>query len=752
MEQLQSTDAEIFRAATEALAQVLAAEPEHGLALLGTGIACARRQEWDAALEYFERAIAADPKLAPAHSNLGNLHRLAGRRKEAVAAYRQAIRLQPGLPDAHYNLSVLLGDEGLMKEAEESVRRALLFRPNYPEAHNNLGHLLLKSGKVEQALSHFRQALVWNPELVPARSNLIMALYRLGRSVEAQAEVDRLLAEHPDDLQVLRVQAAGLAQQGRLDDAEAINLKLMELQPDAADVQLNLGEVLLARDDYEGALACYRELLAKRNLPPAIAVGAMANVMLAQGNYSTARELYQQALMLDARLPPLILGLARTLLESGELRHGLETLRRVVQLMPSAADIHSSLLHFLRFDPTCTRLEWRAELARWSEQHARHGQERQAPARPKKEGEPLRLGFLAGDLERGPEAVAFVALIRELDPALTEVFIYHAARAGTVALDLQARATHWRPVAALGTADLAEQIRQDAIDVMVDLIGHGLGSRLQALSERSAPAQASWLGSFAPTGLPTMDARFSDAQLDPEGGTLTTEAGGETVVRLPAPISWRAPDQAPEVGARPAGSAFRFGVVSPLLHINAVVLDAWGEILRTLPESRLVWFSDTDKADEATRQHLTRLLLLREVEASRVEVLPKLDGVEHLAAIGGLDLVLDTFPQPLGLAALDCLWMGVPVLTLAGAESWQRVTLSVLAQAAMEDWATSTREAYVARAIAAVEQREELARLRTALRARLEAAPIMDASGFARAFEAAVAELWASALERAQGS
>lgn len=730
--QLHSAQEGIATNARALLSQLVVEQPANPVAQLGWGIALVQQGQLDMAQTHFEKAAAIDAKFGPAWSSLGNIHKLQGRLKQAREMYEKAIAVQPSLADAHFLLSQVDEAEGDYEAAEKAIRRALLFNPSYPEAHNNLGRLLINAGKVAQAVSHFRQALGANPGLRQARDNLIMALYRLGRSTEAQAEVDQLLAANPDDVHVLRVQAAGLAQQGRLDDAEAINRKLLALQPDAPDLQWNLGEALLQRDDYEGALACYRELLSKRNIQPGLAIGAMANVMFAQGHYSEARNLYQQALGVETRHPRLLLGLARALLAIGETRQGLETLKHAITVQPKAADVHSQYLLALRLDPAYTEAMRADEAQRWLQAHA-SGIAQPLPKRQRKADNALRVGLLVGDLEKGSTSKALGALVPTLDPQQVTLFVYHATHAGKAARTLQEKVPHWRPVAGLGDTDLAQQMREDGLDVVLDMIGHGPGGRLAALATRVAPVQWGWMGDASPASAAILDGML--------GNSPQPEAPDTTAIHLTAPFPWTLPENAPDVPPLPLleqGYA-TFGVLAPLAHIQATTLDAWGHLLQALPQARLLILTQTAKADEATRMRIQRLLLLRDVEPDRVEILPRQDAAQTWQAMARMDAVLDTFPAPMAPdVVLNCLWMGLPVVTLAGQEPWQQSTSNLLAQAQLQECAVGNVEKYVQQAMELLASPKTLSALRSALRQRLKAAPCMDATAFAREFTAAL--------------
>ncbi|MBS4096566.1 MAG: tetratricopeptide repeat protein [Sulfuricella sp.] len=744
--QLQNPDPEVIKAATQALETAVALEPNNPLALHGLGIAYAQKQKYEEAFELFERATVIDPKFAPPFANLGNLHRLAGRNVEALKAYRHALTLQPSLADAHYNISILLEQEGKADEAQESLKRALLFRPTYSEAHNNLGNILLKNGKTEEAISHFRQALVWNSELKQARTNLIIALYRVGRCADAQSEVDKALAQSPGDATILRTQAAGLAYQGLLEDARKVNLQILELEPDAADVQLNMGELALARDDYEGALACYRALLARKNVHPALCVSAMAYVMLAQGNLSEARDMFQQGLMLDERLPTLTIGLGKTLLEAGDIALAIQTLRHATEILPGAAEIHSLLIHALHLSPPLSSDERNAEMQRWVERHSKKetvAANSNKPASTKRlnKTSPLRLGFLVGDADAPMAAGCLEALFSHLDTARIDAHVYHTGgKVGDQTKRLKELVSHWYVVAPLSASDLAERIHEDGIEILIDTTGHHLGNRLVVFAKRAAPVQVTWLGDFSNTGLPEMDYRLTDAVMTPQEDAA---AASERPIYLPVAACYTPNQELPTPSPLPARTAgnITFGAPSRLGYINAPLLDTWAEILTLVPGSRLVIFSNLAMADEASFERLKKLFLLREIEPERLEILPRLDQEAYGKALASLDLVLDSFPFPLGLRALDCLWMGVPVLTLAGADPYQRATLTCLAPAGLSEWGAESKEEYIAKAVAFAGDLDNLERIRCSLRDTLLNSPLLDTQAFAQSFTSALEKL-----------
>lgn len=744
--QLQTGSVETRAQAAARLQTLTEEHPNNGPVRMGVGIAFALQGHLIDAGKHFEKAVLLDPKLAPAWSNLGNIHKLRGQLKEASKAYRKAIDLQPDLADAHYNLALVLEAEGKDTEAVASLHRALLFRPSYPEVHNNLGHMMLKSGKVEQAISHFRQALVFNPLMRQAQDNLIMGLYRLGRTAEASAEVVKLLTQHPDDPRVLRVQAAGLAQMGNLGEAEAINRKLMALEPDAVDLQLNMGQVLMQKQDYAGAMACYQALLDKGNAPPAVTIGAMGSVMLAQGNPTEARALFQQALMLEPKATSLLANMARALMAAGDIRLGVETLKRAVALQPSSAELHAQLCLALRADTSVNEADGEQEWKRWRKAHAQV--QHHIPFANPEHHPSLRVGLLVGDLEHRIHALALEVLLEKTDPLQVDLHVYHCHPAGPEAARLQKLAPHWKSLTSLGHADCTELIRMDGIQVLVDTMGHGPGGKQVSLSARAAPAQVVW------TCHADIQATWMDAYMGVPMAlnTLVSEAEGTTDAHQPKPLLLPvAAPWTPETHALSSVStdtneeqngkapqALTFGVLAQPGYLHAEALDSLAAILTACPEARLMVQTQIAASDTDSLNRIPRLLTLRDVEPIRVDVLPASEPGMPSKLLTCADLMLDTTPHPMGLDALDFLWQGIPVLSVAGKHHWQTGTSGVLKALECSDWIASDTSTWVDMAVATALAPIDHGAIQEDMRRRIQASAFMDRDAFAQAWTQAV--------------
>lgn len=750
---IQACAAGQFDEALPFLKAVVENHPDHVPALMALGAAHGQLGMLRESKNYFDRVVEADPKSAQAFSNLGNVLKLMNDLPAAVTAYRRAITLQPGLADAHYNLATLLLDIGDLEEAEKSLERALLFRPAYSEAHNNLGDLHMRRGKVEIALSHFRQALVWNQHLPQAQANLVLALYRLGLYEEGEAVVNTALAERPDDTQVLMNQAMGLLAQGRTADAEAIYRGLIERFPEEIGPWVNLGGVLQIQQRYEEAAECYRKAMTLKGVNASLCLASMAGLWLSQDQPAKAIEELKHAVMLESRHAGVLANLGWAMVSGGDAALGVESIRRAVALAPQLPELRSNLIYGVHFDPALTP-EKRFETAR--EWNTCYGDPKDKlpifPLRQFGKGDRLRLGIVSGDLRNHSVATCLEPLFEHLDHDRIELSCYYTSgQQDAVTERLKRHADLWRAVAPLSYFDLAQRIRRDGIDILIDLSWHTGGNRLAAFALKPAPVQASWLGFFATTGLDAIDFRLSDAIMDPPGQTEAWHS--EQLIRMPTALTFRPPADAPAIASLPASRTGKltYASVSKYGRINARVLDAWARVLHAQPDTRLIVFTGIDARDGATLERARRQFAMHELDEDRIDIRPRLPLTDFLAALTTeADVVLDTFPYCGGVGTLYALWMGLPTVTLAGPSSYERTGASVMTHAGLGHWVATEVDAFVAIASHAGEDLSGLTRLRESIRTSLRATPLLDGRQFARSFETALFEMWEVALAAQQ--
>jgi predicted O-linked N-acetylglucosamine transferase (SPINDLY family) len=303
---------------------------------------------------------------------------------------------------------------------------------------------------------------------------------------------------------------------------------------------------------------------------------------------------------------------------------------------------------------------------------------------------------------------------------------------------------HWREVHSENVDKIASQIRQDEIDVLIDLSGYTADNRLEVFALKPAPVQITWLGYPNTTGLSAMDYRITDAWADPAGEEAWHS---ERLLRLPTGfLCYTAPDQAPEVAPLPALKTghITYGSFNNLAKHNDRVIALWSRLLQAQPEARLI-IKNGSLNDVQTAQSLKDRFAQHGIteQLELIGRIPEQNG--HLALYGRIDVALDTFPYNGTTTTCEALWMGIPVMTLEGDRHAGRVGVSLLNQIGHAEWIAPDEDAYIAKAIQIGHDLNALANIRHTLRQDVQHSPLGDSKAFTKAFESALERV---AIER----
>jgi len=453
------------------------------------------------------------------------------------------------------------------------------------------------------------------------------------------------------------------------------------------------------------------------------------------GRYSEAEKVFRRILELDETNPAAWNSLGNLLKEAGKIADALPALEKAARL-GSRTDYYSDWLFALNYSPSLSQKEiFEAHRAA----SARMPDARSASFPPRQPGR-LRVGLVSADFCRHSVSYFLRPLLTQLDRSRLELFCYSdVARPDNTTELLRASVEQWREIHSLGLEQVADLVRRDGIDVLIDLSGHTGGNRLPLFAKRAAPLQLSWLGYPNTTGLETMDFRLVDSLTDPEGSG--DEFHSEQLLRLDGPfvcyegVALARPS--PREGTRP----FTFGCFNYAAKLNEPLLELWAELLERCPGARLL-LKNKALSDATLRDSVLAVFTKRGVEASRIELRPPSPSeLEHLNAYGDMDLALDTDPYNGTTTTCEALWMGVPVLTLAGDRHASRVGRSLLTAAGLGEWIASSRNDYLGKAVAAFKG-ELCPPAREVLRAQLLASPLCDAPRFAERFSSAIIQAW----------
>jgi len=357
----------------------------------------------------------------------------------------------------------------------------------------------------------------------------------------------------------------------------------------------------------------------------------------------------------------------------------------------------------------------------------------------------LKIGYVSPDFKLHPVGKFIAPIIKHHDHQKFEIYCYgEIKKVDEITEEIQSSCDHWRSTLGLTDAEVIEQIKQDQIDILIDLAGHTDDNRLPIFFSKPAPIQASYLGYFATTGIPTIDYWITDHHLHPVD---TEEKTRETIWRLPrCYVAYQPSPEALEVNPLPALSSeyITFGCLNNFSKLNPFLLSLWAKILQALPQSRLILKSHYHNLDDPEEKQSVELFLQEQgFNLEQVELIdsPTL-AEDYFALYHRIDIHLDTFPYNGCTTTCDALWMGVPVLTLAGDRKIQRMGNSLLQAIGLGDWIAHSPEEYVNKAITFAQDLEAIAQLRTSLRERFQKSQLGDIEGLTLALENAYQQMW----------
>ena len=725
----------------EPLLRALArADPPHAPALHLLGVRAYQEGNAAAACDLFAAAVQARPANAGYQSCLGAAYQELGRLDDAVACHRAALDRDPASTLALTNLGVTLMALGQIAEATAAFDQAWRRDPNDAAVACNLAAARQAAGATDEALTLFRAALGLDPRLAQAHNNLGRLLEERGERSEAETRYRRGVELDPRLVQGY-LNLGGLWKcLGRTEHVVRLFRQGVQFCPHAWELHARLADALLTANRAHEALASCRQALALRP-DEAQLHNHLGNACNALGRLDEAVAAYERARQLrqDWSVPRYNLGVA--LQAQGRLAEAQTCFREALRLNPGDAVAHSTYVGSLHYDPRVDGLTLLAEHRRWAEKHApatpaaQHANSRVPDRR-------LRVGYVSPDFRNHAVAFFLEPILAHHDPNQFETFAYAEVPApDDRTARLRDRVANWRDTHGLSDDDLAEQIRADAIDVLVDLGGHLAGNRLLALSRKPAPVQLTYLGYPGTTGLPAFDYRIGDAVTDPPGAEAWHS---EELVRLELPFCCYAPPPLLHLADAPPAEVqgvITFGALHKLEKLNDDVLDVWCELLRDVPGSRLLLARNTLHGDTAAalagrfaaRGIGPERLFLRRVESAHLA---------HLLAYNAVDVALDAFPWSGHTTACEALWMGVPVVTLRGDRTAGRLTASVLETVGLAELIADTPAAYRQVAAALAQDGMRRRHWRQTLRGRLLASPLCDGRAFTRKLEDTYRRLW----------
>jgi predicted O-linked N-acetylglucosamine transferase (SPINDLY family) len=694
------------------------------------------------ALACYREAERLNPADAQSAFLSGRLLLLQGNFETAAAAFREALQARPDYAEAHNNLGVVLYEQGQLSEATDCYRAALRLQPAYAHAHNNLGNVQLSQGQLHQAEASFRQALRIDPDYAEAHNNLGTALKDQDRFEEAEQSLREALRLQPAFAGALSNLGGVLLSQRKPEEAVNAYREALRLQPGLGEAHASLAMVLGDREQLAQALAYYEQQL-RRNPHSPQAHNRLGWALLSRFRFEEAKRQFEAALEERPDFAEAHANLGHNFVYLGDLEKALESFRKALSLKPSSV-FHSIYAFHLNYSPDHDPAEVAAEYRQWANQYILPITAMPTFGNFPESQRKLKLGYVSPDFRRHSVAFFIEPVICNHDRSQVEVYCYsNVVTADDYTERLKGIADHWRDIRLKSDDQVCEMIQSDGIDILIDLSGHTSDGRLPVFARKPAPVQVTYLGHPNTSGLGAIDYRITDALADPPG--LTECYHCEQLTRLPRCfLSYAPPADAPEVAISPVSRKgyITFGSFNNPLKINPGVIALWSRILQAVPASRLLLKSFAFSS-ASTKSRFTAMFARHGIEPERVELLNFVPAVSgHLELYREVDIALDTFPYNGTTTTCEALWMGVPVIALAGASHASRVGVSLLVHTGLTELIARDADSYLTLALELANDTERLRKLRFSLRDQLRLSPLLDAVGFTRELEHAYRGMW----------
>jgi predicted O-linked N-acetylglucosamine transferase (SPINDLY family) len=716
---------------------ILASTPNHTPALFRSGLLELQSGRAGIALTRMQLAVDAAPGEARYRVGLGQALQAMQRWSDAALAFEAALRLDPTFHEARNSLGVSLQRSGHPARAAEVYRQALDARPGDAGVMANWGTALREMGALPEAVERLRAAAELEPRVASHRINLGIALCQQREFAAAEPILHRAL-----DLDATNPEAAfnlGIAQNGLGRSRDAIDSYRLAaaLRPGYTDAHINLGNVLADVGDFDAALSAY-EAAIRGNPNSVVGLNNAGCLLRTLGRFDEAEECLLGGLKVEPESAALHDNLGNVYKDSGRLDRAIESYRRALELQPDSPRTHSNLAYALGFQSEESRpiLE---ECTRWNDRFAAPLLRHRGHANDLEPGRRLRIGYVSADFRDHCQTLFTLPLLSHHDHGAFEIFCYSSVkRPDHLSERIAALADMWRDVRQLDDEALCALIREDRIDILVDLTMHMADGRPLVFARKPAPVAVAWLAYPGTTGITAIDYRLSDPRLDPDGAEIDYS---ERTLRLPDTFWCYDPlTREPQPNLLPAleRGYLTLGCLNNACKLTDHTLRLWGAVYNRLPAARLLLMA----APGNPRRHLLRRLSAHGIASEHVDFTEFRPRGDYLRSYHAIDLGLDTFPYNGHTTSLDSFWMGVPVVTRVGRTCVGRAGLSQLHHLDLTDLACDTDEAFVETAVALGGNLARLSALRGQLRARMENSPLMDAARFTRHIEDAYRSMW----------
>ncbi|WP_158222802.1 tetratricopeptide repeat protein [Rhodopirellula sp. MGV] len=680
---------------------------------LSNAIMLHRAGQLDSAKQIYIQIISESPTHSQAWHLLGMALYSAGAHADALQCLQQSRTFGGDDPEMLGHMALVLHANGNTADAISLLKHLLSITPNNAEFQSNLGVLYLESNQPELAREHLTTALAIQPDFPQASMNLANCLVRQNQVHDAEVIYRDLLKRDPDNLDVLGNLGECLRRQSRFQESIDVLNQVIPARPEDLASRLTHARATLQIGEVEDAAELFKQMTVAFPYS-AKAFHFLGTTLQELGDLQAAEKALTHGLQLSPNDADALCSIGYLHLDSERRQEAYDCFKKALHIDPAMSDAHGSLCYLMTGDPSLSPESIFEEHVRWGELHGCktpicvHTNDR-TPNRP------LRIGYASGDFRMHAVARFFEPLLRLRDKQQFETFCYYESGVNDqMTQRLKSLADHWRVTYGYSDQQVAQQVLDDRIDILVDLSGHTLGNRLTAWSIKPAPIQISWLGYPNTTGLDAIDYTFTcEVQNPHDEPTYHTEQ----LIRIPGgSFSFQPPPDAPEISKLPSIERGRItlGSLHRPFKISSKTLDYWTAALRACPDAALLLFNT--QFNELSMHEVRSSLIERGVADARIEIRNQITGDSYLEIYREIDIALDATPWAGGTTTMEALWMGIPLVAVYGNSRPSRGTAGIVHHLGYPDWIAADEEDYGVKVASLASDIDRLVSLRQNLR------------------------------------
>ncbi|KAJ9184519.1 hypothetical protein P3X46_004234 [Hevea brasiliensis] len=748
------------RVAFDSFAEAVRLDPQNVCALTHCGILYKDEGRLVEAAESYHKALRADPSYKPAAeclaivlTDLGTSLKLSGNTQEGIQKYYEALKIDPHYAPAYYNLGVVYSEMMQYDTALNCYEKAASERPMYAEAYCNMGVIYKNRGDLESAIACYERCLAVSPNFEIAKNNMAIALTDLGTKVKLEGDINQGIAYYKKALFYNWHYADAMYNLGvaygemlKFDMAIVFYELAFHFNPHCAEACNNLGVIYKDRDNLDKAVECYQMALSiKPNFSQSL--NNLGVVYTVQGKMDAAASMIEKAIMANPTYAEAYNNLGVLYRDAGNITMAINAYEQCLKIDPDSRNAGQNRLLAMNYiNEGCDDKLFEAHRD-WGRRFMRLYPQYTSWDNPKDPERPIVIGYVSPDYFTHSVSYFIEASLVYHDYANYKVVVYSAvvkadAKTNRFREKVLKKGGVWRDIYGIDEKKVASMVREDKVDILVELTGHTANNKLGMMACRSAPVQVTWIGYPNTTGLPTIDYRITDSQADPPD---TKQKHVEELVRLPECFLCYTPSpEAGPVASTPAlaNGFITFGSFNNLAKITPKVLQVWARILCAVPNSRLVVKCKPFCCDSVRQRFLSTLEELG-LESLRIDLLPLiLLNHDHMQAYSLMDISLDTFPYAGTTTTCESLYMGVPCVTMAGAVHAHNVGVSLLSKVGLGHLVAKNEDEYVQLALQLASDIPALSNLRMSLRDLMSKSPVCDGASFALGLESIYRDMW----------